>query len=176
MLKNKKSFILFSVIVLTLSILVAYNPNNNDDVEVRPNIVEKGEGQLGGYGCIMLFNVVRNNPYVSNEDVLELDSFQTFSRGAFSGKIKDFKPEKKNGFPVLINELMKEAKISTYEHLESDVCLYKEDAIDPADGMRLSYYVEHRYCTNSCYTGKYEINVELQPNGEFVGYRQNVSR
>jgi len=71
---------------------------------------------------------------------------------------------------------MKEGKIATYAHIKADVCLYREDLLNPENGASLNYYVEHYYCTNQCQTGKYEIKVDLDANGNFVGYRnsQNI--
>jgi len=166
-----------AIAVMTIFIVIfAFMANKDDNNNNKLNEANKTEGQLGNYNCLALFNVARNNSYASSKELFELDSFQPFGRGAFFGKIKNFKPEQKSEFSVFINELIKEDKISTYEHLESNVCLYNEDLNNPPSGVRLSYYVEHRYCTNNCYTGKYEIEVELQPNGQFIGYRQNISK
>lgn len=179
MLKNKKVLVLLAAIVFMIIFIVIFTflVNNDDNNDNKLNEANKIEGQqLGNYSCLALFNVARKNPYISNKEVFEIDYFQSFSGGAFSGKIKNFKPEQKSEFPVFINELIKEAKISTYEHLEANVCLYNEDMNNPPGGIRLDYYVEHRYCTNNCHTGKYEIEVELQSNGQFIGYRQNISK
>ncbi len=179
MLKNKKVFVLLAAIVFMIIFIAIFTflANNGDNNGNKFNEANKIKGQQpGNHNCLALFNVARNNPYISGKEVLELDSFQSFSGGAFSGKIKNFKPERKSEFPVLINELIKEAKISTYEHLEANVCLYNEDMNNPPGGIRLDYYIEHRYCANNCYTGKYEIEVELQSNGQFIGYRQNISK
>jgi hypothetical protein len=66
---------------------------------------------------------------------------------------------------------MQEQKISTYEHLKADVCLYYRDFLNPTGGGSLDYYIEHYYCTNHCQTGNFGLTVELNPDGSFVGYR-----
>lgn len=134
----------------------------------------QNEGDLGNHTCISKFQVKRSDEYLGGEEILDLDFFQSFGSGAFYGKIKDYKPELNKKFAAFINQLMREKEIMTYLHLEADICLYNQDLFNPENGATLNYYIEHFYCTNSCQTGKYEIKVDLDTNGNFVGYRQQT--
>lgn len=184
---NKKFLIatLVAIFLLILACVVIFkfyhqkNNNNNNTSTTSANINtnkeisdSQSEGSLGDHKCLSKFRVEKNVNYSGGSEILKTDFFQSFSSGAFFGKIKDYKGEQNKQFAAFINQLMKEQKIATYEHLRADVCLYNQDLFNPENGARLSYYVEHYYCTNHCQTGNYEIRVDLDANGNFVGYRQ----
>src|SRR4030042_2100200 len=159
-----------------------YPQKNNDNTNkktVTSNITSDNEisnshneGSLGNHKCLSKFRVEKSVIYSGDPEILKLDFFQSFSSGAFFGKIKDYRPEQNKHFAAFINQLMQEKKVTTYEHLRADVCLYNQDLLNPENGASLNYYVEHYYCTNHCQTGKYEIRVDLDANGNFVGYRR----
>lgn len=131
-------------------------------------------GTLGGKECMEKFTMERNQEVSADklpQTSFELASFETFRGGAFFGKIKNYSPDKNTELTELINKLMMEKKVSTYEHLKADICLYYRDFLNPTDGGSLNYYIEHYYCTNSCQTGTYGLTVDLNPDGSFVGYR-----
>jgi len=167
MTKTKK--ILLSILVLVILAILVWV------VVVKIIHNSQNEGSLGKHKCLSKFRVERSINYSGGPEILKLDSFQSFESGAFFGKIKDYKPEQNKQFAAFINQLMQEQKIMTYLHLRADVCFYNQDLLNPENGAGLNYYVEHYYCTNHCQTGKYEIKVDLDANGNFVGYRQNLS-
>ena len=144
---------------------------NADNTSNLPN-----KKSLGGHECLSKFTVERGANYETILETFKLELFQSFGTGAFFGKIENFQPGQNKQFSALIDQLMKEDKIATYAHLKADVCLYHEDSLNPENGASLNYYIEHYYCTNQCQTGKYEIEVDLDANGNFVGYRtsQNI--
>lgn len=131
-------------------------------------------GTLGGKKCMEKFTVERN--VITPEEklpqtILEIASLETFNSGAFYGKIKNYSSDNNYQLTELIDKLMQEQKIDTYEHIKADICLYYRDFLNPAGGGNLNYYIEHYYCTNNCQTGTYELTVNLNPDGSFVGYR-----
>ncbi|MCX6739459.1 MAG: hypothetical protein NT098_05455 [Candidatus Parcubacteria bacterium] len=131
-------------------------------------------GTLGSKECMEKFTVERNLEIPADKipkTSLEVASLETFQGGAFFGKIKDYSTDKSTELTELIDRLMMEKKVSTYEHIKADVCLYNRDFLNPDGGGSLNYYVEHLYCTNNCETGTYELTVRLNPDGSFVGYR-----
>ena len=134
----------------------------------------QNEGKLGSYQCLSLFRSERGKEYNVEREILALDFFESFESGMFFGKISSYEPKMKKDLAPLINQLIREKKIATYEHIKADVCLYDQDLNNPPNGAGLGYYVEHEYCTNDCYTGKYKIRVELQSSGAFVGYRYDA--
>jgi hypothetical protein len=178
--------LLIAFVVLVSIIVIKFYPANNDHKMVS-NVYQpvlstnsqnkisssQNEGELGGHTCLSFFQVKAREPQgITEPEVLKLDSFQSFITGAFSGKINNFQPGQNKLFAALINQLMQEQKITTYFHLEAKVCLYHQDLYNPTNGATLNYYIEHYYCTNHCQTGKYEIKVDLDEDGNFVGYRQ----
>lgn len=185
----KKKTLLITIIIILSVILVwvvitrFYPPNNNNNVnKVASNINadneisnSKNEGRLGGHTCLSLFRVASETEYKGEAEILKLDFFQSFASGAFFGKIKNYLPEQNKQFAAFINQLMQEQKIMTYLHLRADICLYNQDLLNPENGAGLNYYIEHYYCTNHCQTGKYEMQVDLDSNGNFVGYRTKFS-
>jgi uncharacterized membrane protein len=186
---NKK-ILLIALMLIVLVILVfvvvakLYHPKNNtnnntSNSNVTQNINSnneisnsQNEGGLGSHECFSKFQVEKDVNYSGGPEILKLDFFQSFGSGAFFGKIRDYKSEQNKQFAAFINQLMQEQKVMTYVHLRADVCLYNQDLLNPENGASLNYYVEHYYCTNHCQTGKYEIRVDLDANGNFVGYRQ----
>ena len=124
--------------------------------------------------CLSKFQVDRSIESKSEPEIFTMTYFHTFKSGAFFGKIANFKPGQNEQFGKFINQPMQEKKISTYRHLRADVCLQYQNLVNPQDGTTLKYYVEHYYCTNSCQEGKYEIQVELNTDGTFVGYQNSI--
>jgi hypothetical protein len=129
-------------------------------------------GNLGGKQCTSLFNVKRDLKENVDKELFDLDYFQSFGSGAFYGKIKNFKPEDNKKFSLFIDQLMKEQKIKTFEHMEANICSYYQDLLNPENGANLIYYIEHVYYTNSRNVGKYDLHVNLDADGNFVGYRE----
>lgn len=169
--------VVFVVVCVIIAKLFPSNNNINTNNNVTSNINSnneisnsQNEGSLGGHKCLSKFQVIKGVEYSGSAEILKLDFFQSFGSGALFGKIKDYKPEQNKQFAAFINQLMKEQKIITYRHLRADVCLYNQDLLNPENGASLDYYVEHYYCTNSCQTGKYDIRVDLNADGNFVGY------
>src|SRR3989339_36319 len=144
---------------------VASNINSNNEISSS-----QSEGNLGMQQCLSKFRVEKGVEYSGKPEILELNSSRFFDSGAFFGQIKDYQLEQNKQFAAGINQLMREQKIRTYRHLRADVCLYEQDLFNPQNGATLNYYVEHYYCTNSCQTGQFEIRVDLNADGDFVGY------
>ncbi|MFA6534235.1 MAG: hypothetical protein WCT37_03620 [Patescibacteria group bacterium] len=166
--------------------LAANNPGDQtnlaaDDHNYPPSTTKTGDadsqgvvGTLGNQKCMEKFRIERNVTIPADQltqSNLEVASLETFGSGAFYGKIKKYSPDNNYQLTELIDRLMQEQKISTYEHLWADICLYNRDFLNPDGGGSLNYYVEHYYCTNHCQTGSYGLNVNLNPDGSFVGYR-----
>ena len=158
-----------ATVILVCVAAVEYWPKKNIPVP-NPTAAENGKNPEGRE-CILKFTTERNAKVDSEPEVLKLDFFQSFNSGAFFGKIADFQPGDNKRFADLVSHLMQEQKIKTFEHLRADVCLEREDLINPENGASLDYYIEHYYCTNHCQTGHYEIRVDLDAGGNFVGYR-----
>ncbi|HEX7456564.1 MAG TPA: hypothetical protein VF303_03795 [Candidatus Nanoarchaeia archaeon] len=185
-----KKIIIIALVLIVLVVLVCvvvaklYHPKNNTNNTTSNNNVtqninsnneissSQSEGSLGNHKCLSKFRVEKSVSYSGDPEILKLDFFQSFSSGAFFGKIKDYRPEQNKQFAAFMNQLMQEKKVTTYEHLRADVCLYNQDLLNPENGASLNYYVEHYYCTNHCQTGNYEIRVDLDAIGNFVGYRR----
>ena len=171
-------------ILAIISVVCLYRLRKNTDKNAldknsqSPIAGNDVQGTLGTYQCLSKFGVERGRgayDQLINLDLerngLQLESFKSFSSGAFSGKIKDYQPEMNKKFPGLIDELMKELQIKTFEHLKANVCLYSQDFLNPSNGASINYYIEHYYCTNSCQWGHFELRVDLGDDGNFVGYR-----
>jgi hypothetical protein len=129
------------------------------------------EGYLGGQNCLSKFHLTSDEQYAGEPEILGLEFFRSFGGGAFFGVIKNYNSRMSSQFAYFINQLMQEKRIKTYSHLSADICLYNQDLLNPQGGATLGYYIEHYYCTNSCQTGKYELRVDLDSEGNFVGYR-----
>ena len=175
------------IIIAALLIIVALYYSGEDDPRINMPAGEIGQinsgGQettpvkiesLQGKKCLSGFNVKRDDSDKEEVDLngLNLNYFESFGSGAFYGKIKNYKPEMNTELAGIIDQLMQKRNIKTYEHLEANVCLYNQDLYNPQGGATLNYVVEHLYCTNSCQTGVYNIRVDLDKSGTFVGYRQ----
>ena len=163
---KKKLVIAVLFITLVVVIYIFINKSNyisNTDTDNEIN-------NLGKRECIYKFKTENGLAYTDKPEIFQLEYFQSFQSGAFSGKIKNYKPEMAKQFSEFINQLMQENKIKTYRHLNANVCLYHQDLLNPENGSNLDYYIEHYYCTNKCQTGKYDIKVNLETNGTFVGY------
>ena len=186
-----KKILLTSLLLILLIILICviaikfYPQKNNNDNNTKTSVTvnlnsnneisnSQTEGSLGSHQCLSKFRVEKGVNYSGGPEILKTDSFQTFSSGAFFGKIKGYSPEQNKQFAAFINQLMQEQKVLTYIHLRADVCLYNQDLLNPENGASLNYYVEHYYCTNHCQTGNFEIRVDLDPSGNFVGYRKTT--
>jgi hypothetical protein len=174
------------ILIIVLFCIVARSFfKNNDGLIFIPGTDRNNEDKnpqnmetLGNKKCISKFKVERNDGIPGTKiepEIPSLDLFQAFTSGAFFGRMKNYTPDQNQELAPLVDQLMKEQKIPTYEHLWADVCLYDQDLYNPQDGATLNYYVEHYYCTNSCQTGKYSIRVDLDPAGNFVGYRYDFS-
>lgn len=134
---------------------------------------QRTSGTLDDHDCNSVFSVARTDPTTDSlASPTRLEYFQSFSSGAFFGKIEDYHSSNATSFSSLIDELMKNGDIQTYEHLSAEVCLFNEDLLNPEGGATLRYFVEHYYCTNECQTGTYSIRVDLKSDGYFVGYRE----
>ena len=129
-------------------------------------------GNLGGKQCTSLFNVKRDLKENVSKELFDLEYFQSFGSGAFYGKIKNFKQGDNKKFSLFIDQLMKEQKIKTFEHMEANICFYYQDLLNPENGANLNYYIEHIYYTNNRNVGKYDLHVNLDPDGNFIGYRE----
>lgn len=146
--------------------------NTNIGSEIQKNATTSTT-TLGDYKCLSKISVKRGGDNATNikDSGLKTDILESFSDGAFSGKISNYNTDSRNKFYILMNQLMIEEKVPTHKHLSADVCLYDEDLYNPPYGATLNYYVEHEYCTNKCQTGTYLLRVDLKENGSFVGYR-----
>jgi hypothetical protein len=179
-LRNRTCVSIAVAIVLLASIMGVWLLSEPGEVSyggdgVRQDTPETQQtfGSLGEHKCLSLFKVERLNPstdYLVDAEMLV--NFQSFPSGAFFGRVEDYHPSNASGFSSLIDELMMEGDIRTYEHLSAEVCLYSEDVLNPEGGATLRYFVEHYYCTNECQTGTYSIRVDLKSDGYFVGYRE----
>lgn len=185
--RMKTTLAIIAILILTIiSAVYFYRLGKNAD----DNALEKNSqptmagndirGTLGTYRCFSKFGVERGGG-ISDQPIdldlarseLQLESFKSFASGAFSGKIKNYQPETNKKFPGLIDDLMKELQIRTFEHLKANICLYNRDFLNPPNGAVINYYIEHYFCTNSCQWGHYELRVDLGEDGSFVGYRHN---
>jgi len=169
---NKKTIIL---VITALAIILSVGSFWYIQKNKSPDQAFQNEGTLGNYTCLSKFQVKSKEEYSGEKEIFDLDFFQNFSSGAFFGKIKNYKPELNKQFASFINQLMKEKKVTTYLHLEANVCLYHQDLYNPENGAGLDYYIEHYYCTNSCQWGKYQLRVDLDADGNFVGYRETTN-
>jgi hypothetical protein len=175
------STILILAIIAAGVILTSLWRKNNAGDDTNNNINQENsdktgepqtQGSLGDHICLALFQVKRGEEAATSTEIFPVESFRKFGSGAFFGKIKDFQPGQNRQFAAFINQMMEEGQVDTYVHLRADVCLYRQDLLNPENGATLNYYVEHLYCTNSCQTGKYDIEVNLDTDGNFIGYRQ----
>jgi len=174
--KTKTTLAIITILILTvISAVCFYRLRKN---EQPPIAGDDTQGTLGTHQCLSKFSVERNNRASEqpiNLDLarngLQLESFKSFASGAFWGKIKNYQPEMNKKFPGLIDELMKEQRVRTFEHLKANICLYNQDFLNPPSGAAINYYIEHYYCTNSCQWGHYELRADLGDDGSFVGYR-----
>lgn len=97
-------------------------------------------------------HVVVNNTYFS--DLTTVDATDTSERrmiGTYIG------PESHTPKNVIIS-LIKSQVISTYWHLQADLCLTQEDDTDSV--YRAHFNGSHEYCTNECITEDYEFIIE----------------
>ena len=169
-MRNRKNILRVAGIALLAGIVGVWLFSKGQDTPAT----QQTSGTLGQHECLSKFSVEPNDaPTESLTGAERLGHFQSFASGAFSGKIEDYHPSTATSFSSLINELMKNGEIRTYEQLSAEVCLYGEDLLNPEDGATLDYFVEHRYCTNECQTGTYSIRVDLNSEGHFVGYRED---
>lgn len=167
-MKKNIKLILSAIVVLAVIAAAALYLLKNDGKNNGPQT----QNSLGQHDCLAKFRVESNAKNADGSKILETDFFQSFASGSFFGKIKDYQPGLNKQFSALTNQLMQEKKVKTYAHLWADVCLYREDLLNPENGATLYYYVEHYYCSNNCKTGKYDIRVDLDADGNFTGYRQ----
>ena len=162
MFKKHKSFL--PVLGVAIIIIIFFIYLNNRSTEISPN----------EYKCLSKFSVNRNDAFPTTKSgKSKLSLFQSFNDGAFFGKIDNYQSGQAKEFASLIEELMKDQKISTFEHFSADICLFRQDLNNPEGGATLDYYVEHHYCTNECSTGTYTLKVDLKDDGYFVGYRRD---
>ena len=128
-----------------------------------------GPADFSSFKCLSTFSVTAHDT-TNTPGVLSLENFHSFGLGVFTGKIANYTEAQADKFANQIEVMMKNQQIITFMHLSSDVCLTSVDKV-PGNGVLLQYQIQHRYCTNSCTTGRYALKVNLSEDGSFIGYQ-----